>query len=162
MNELVAIYNNKVKCRKSLREVIEFAFEDEEVATDCTGKLVAFVENGKAKRIPQKKMVKEMFPEGNMKDTDYLYLITAYTWDDTCPIAEFNFGVLDAAHMYEGHKVMVSVHLTDEAIYVHTLIKRTEGKEWYVPDELPGFSAVNCDLPNPVIEYCEAMDYLMY
>ena len=162
MNELVAIYNNKVTCKKSLREVIEFALEDEEVATDCTGKLVAFVENGKAKRIPQKKMVKEMLPEGNMKDTDYLYLITAYTWDDTCPIAEFNFGVLDAAHMYEGHKVMVSVHLTDEAIYVHTLIKRTEGKEWYVPDELPGFSAVNCDLPNPVIEYCEAMDYLMY
>ena len=54
------------------------------------------------------------------------------------------------------------MHKTEEAIYVHTFIKRTEGKEWYVPDELPGFSAVNCDLPNPVIEYCEAMDYLMY
>ncbi len=163
MNELVAIYNNKITCKESLKEVIEFAFEDEDVGEDRKGKLVAFAENHEAKRISCKEMLRQMMPKGkDVEGEEYLYLITAYSWEDTCPIAEFNFGVLDGTHLYEGHKIMVSVHLADEAIYVHTLVKKTEGKKWYVPEDLPAFTAVNCSLPEEVIEYCQVMDYLMY
>ena len=163
MNELVAVYSNQITCKQCLKELIEFAIEDEETACDEKGKLVAFIENNKVKRLPMAQLVKEMMPaDGMVKDADYLYTITAYEWEDTCPIAEFNFGVLDAMHLYKGYKVVLSVHKTEEAIYVHTFVKREQGAEWNIPDGMPRFRAVYQAVPNAVIEYCEAMDYLMY
>lgn len=163
MNELVAMFNNKIKCKESLRECLEFAYQDDDIGEGDNGKLVAFFNGETVENLRLAKAYQQMKPEDNQfEDTEYLYLISAYTWDETYPEYEMDFGLFDCAQMYKNHKAVVSVHLGDEAIYVHTLVKRTKGLDFYIPDEIPSFSVVKSDVPFDVIQYCEAMDYLMY
>ena len=161
MNELVAMFNNKIQSRESLRECLEFAYQDEDLGEGDNGKLVAFFNGAEVEKMSLSKVYQQMKP-GVDEDAEYLYLITAYTWDETYPEYEMDFGLFDCAQMYRNHKAVVSVHLADEAIYVHTLVKRTKGIDFYIPDEIPSFSVVKSDVPFDVIQYCEAMDYLMY
>lgn len=163
MNELVTIFNNSIKNKSSLRECVEFAFHDEEIGMGEKGKLVAFIAGGGSKKMSEQEAYKELLPENKkVSEAEYLYVITAYDWSVTEPEAEFEFGVFDAANLFGGHKALVSVHVCDEAIYTHMLIKKTPGMEWTIPQELPEFCAINHDVPSAVIEYCEAMRYLMY
>lgn len=163
MNELVAIFNNCIKSKSSLKECVEFAFHDEEIGMGEKGKLVALITDGGSKKANMTDAYKAMLPESKkVADGEYLYIIAAYDWSVTEPEAEFEFAVLDTVQMYSGHKAVVSIHVCDEAIYTHTLIKKTPGLEWPGPKELPEFCAINHDTPSAVIEYCEAMRYLMY
>lgn len=163
MNELVAIFNNGIKSKSSLKECVEFAFYDEEIGMGEKGKLVALITDGSLKKVTMTDAYKTMLPENKkVADGEYLYIIAAYDWSDTEPEAEFEFAVFDTVQMYSGHKALVSIHVCDEAIYTHTLIKKTPGLEWMGPKDIPEFYAINHDVPSAVIEYCEAMRYLMY
>ncbi len=163
MNELVGIFNNSIKGRSSLKECIEFAFCDDEIGMGEKGKLVALINNTGGKKSSVTDAYKEMLPEDKkIADANYLYLIAAYSWNDTEPEAEFEFALLDTMKIYAGHKALVSVHVCDEAIYVHILVKKEDGAEWNVPENLPEFCEINQDVPFAVREYCEAMRYLMY
>lgn len=116
MNELVAIFNNCIKSKSSLKECVEFAFHDEEIGMGEKGKLVALITDGGSKKANMTDAYKAMLPENKkVEDGEYLYIIAAYDWSVTEPEAEFEFAVLDTVQMYSGHKAVVSIHVCDEA-----------------------------------------------